>query len=77
MRMALTGDDYYEAGTLDVLVKAKLQGIQKRLGYMFVATVEHSDLKVFTNAMQLMRGLPLIHLVIPLWKYLYLLVMVG
>ena len=37
VRMALTGDDYYEAGTLDVLVKAKLQGIQKRLGYMFVA----------------------------------------
>ena len=46
VRMALTGDDYYEAGTLDVLVKAKLQGIQKRLGYMFVAPeFEYSDLE--------------------------------
>ena len=44
VRMALTGD-YYEAGTLD-LVKAKLQGIQKRLGYMFVAPeFEYSDLE--------------------------------
>ena len=46
VRMALTGDDYYEAGTLDVLVKAKFQGIQKRLGYMFVAPeFEYSDLE--------------------------------
>lgn len=46
VRLALTGDDYYEAGTLDVLLKVKFQGLQKRLGYMFVAPeFEYSDLE--------------------------------
>lgn len=45
VRLALTGDDYYQAGTLDVLMKVKLQGIQKQIGYMFVAPeFEYSDL---------------------------------
>lgn len=45
VHLVLTGDDYYQAGTLDVLMKVKLQGIQNEIGYMFVAPeFEYSNL---------------------------------